>query len=59
MKFAFYCRCGDTMVGEIEPAVLDLQEIFLAIHHGDGHGLVTRREAANARRRKDRREARS
>lgn len=59
MKFAFYCLCGAAMTGEVKPAtgVAELRDVFDQVHTGDGHGLATQREAANARRRQERRRA--
>lgn len=56
MKFAFYCKCGATMVGEVEPdaGVAGLRGTFLTVHCREDCGVATQREAANARRRKDR-----
>ena len=59
-KFAFYCQCGAAMTGAVEPAstVAELEAVFLSVHSGSGHGPATQREAANARRRSERRSAR-
>ena len=52
--FAFYCICGDSMVGSVAPSARlpELEAAFDSIHTGDGHGRTDRITAHNARRRK-------
>lgn len=53
-----YCRCGASMIGSgvgETAAATDLQAAFWRVHDGEGHGTATRSEAANARRRQERR----
>lgn len=56
-KLSAYCKCGASMVGSGAgdmAAVDELHSVWWSVHHGEGHGLATQREAANARRRQAR-----
>lgn len=57
MRFAFYCQCGDSMVGEIVPddGAIDMERLFREVHGGTDHAPATQQEAASARRRGERR----
>jgi len=55
MRFAWYCTCGDSMVGSVSPAdaIYGLEAAFDHIHRGPGHGRTDRLTAQRARRRTD------
>lgn len=59
-RFAFYCTCGSSMVGEVSPAskLAGLEAAFDTLHNGAGHSRADQRTAANARRRQERAEER-
>lgn len=56
VKFEAYCVCGGAMTGEVEPPTFGFESAFWHVHKGEGHGVATKEEARNARRRADRRE---
>lgn len=59
-KLTEYCQCGASMVGSGAgdmSAVDELQSAWWSVHSGEGHGPATRQEAANARKREARKEA--
>lgn len=55
-KITRHCLCGGSMVGSASPlaAAEALCEAFNRFHSGEGHGPVTAKQAANARRRENR-----
>ena len=56
VRFAYFCSCGDTMVGEVDPPSEEagLEAAFGTIHRGEGHQRTDQRTARNARRRQRR-----
>lgn len=54
-RFAFYCTCGSSMVGDVSPStkVAGLEAAFDAVHTGDVHARTDERTARNARRRQE------
>lgn len=59
MKVSRFCTCGAAIdVTASLAAVEFVIAQFLAVHSGDGHGAATRQQAANARRRDERRRVR-
>jgi hypothetical protein len=47
MKVKYHCKCGAKFSGEMPPVLYDRLK---AMHTGEGHGEVTPRVAAKARR---------
>lgn len=58
-KVGRFCACGGELVAESEDleTVTVVTNHFDRMHAGEGHGLVTRRQAARARRQAMLREA--
>lgn len=47
MKVKYNCKCGAKFSGDMPQAIYDH---LMSMHTGEGHGEVTPREAAKARR---------
>jgi hypothetical protein len=59
MKESRSCSCGATIdIESSAAAVAFVLRYFLAVHSGPGHEPATRQQAANARRRDERRRLR-